>query len=289
MKIDVVKDYDWTSAPRGSSFRQKAPRVWVRSYKLISNQIITTLKNYLAIIENAGGSGTAKDFYNKMYGNATEVEDDFNFPFFGDNLRTFSNTFGDTFQSGIGESGGAFSELFEGARTFIGGVANAMGIVGKDAIKQATDAASQGNFKQALGALVNGAKKGGDPGTYVESPMFYQFEKNDAPLEVSFVLSNTINSDSVHKNHALVRKLTYINRPLRRNSVAVDPPRIYGVRVPGHRTIRWAFCSDFSVSLLGTKRIINDVLTPEAYLITMHFQSLTLEHAGFVEGGKSLS
>jgi hypothetical protein len=79
----------------------------------------------------------------------------------------------------------------------------------------------------------------------------------------------------------LVQRLTYINRPLRKNSIAVDPPRIYQVRVPGHRLIRWAYCSQFSVNFIGTRRIINDVIVPEGYQISMSFTSLTLEHAGF--------
>ena len=280
---NIVKDYDWTSAPRGSKFRDIAPSVWVRSYKLTSNQIITTIMNYLAIVGNAGGSGNAKDFYDKMYGNATEEKDRYRFPYFGDNIRSFGNTFGDTFQNGIGESGGAFSSFFENFKTFTGGVANAAGIVGVDAINKAASSLASGDVWGAGKALWNGDANGGDPGTYVESPMFYQFEKNDNPLEVVFVLSNTVNSDSVEKNHKLVQHLTKINRPLRKNSIAVDPPRIYSVKVPGHRLIRWAFCDNFNVGLIGTKRMINKVLTPEAYIITMSFRSLTLEHAGFVE------
>ena len=113
--------------------------------------------------------------------------------------------------------------------------------------------------------------------------MFYQFDKNDSPINVSFILSNTINEDSLEKNKKLIHKLTEINRPLRRNSIAVDPPRIYQVRVPGHRFIRWAFCNSFDVKLKGARRIIEDVVVPEAYEISMSFQSLTLEHAGFLK------
>lgn len=278
-KYDVVKDYDWTSSPRGSSVRSQAPRVWVKSYKLKSNQIMQMIKGYQNIVSSAGKD--AKTFYDKMYAESTIPEDDFNFPFFGDNIRSFSNTFGDTFQNGIG-GGGGIGESFKNSVTgLLGLAAQGATAIGTENIGNAARQISNGDLGGALTTITNGLiKSGGDPGSYVETPMFYQFEKNDGPLEVSFVLSNTINSD-YEKNHKLVQRLTYINRPLRKNSIAVDPPRIYQVRIPGHRLIRWAFCNNFSVNLLGARRMINDVIVPEGYQITMSFQSLTLEHAGF--------
>lgn len=276
-KYDVVKEYDWTSAPRGSGMRKKAPRVWVKSYKLKSNQIMQAIQGFVAIATESGGD--AKSFYDKMYGEATTPEDDFNFPFFNDTIRSFSNTFGDTFQSGIGGSGGAGSGINETLKMFAGGLADVYNIADTKSIGSAVDQVSNKDYSGALKTM----SSGGSPGTYVESPMFYQFEKNDGPLEVSFVLSNTINEDSIEKNKNLIYRLTYINRPLRINSIAVDPPRIYQVKVPGHRFIRWAYCSQFSTSMIGTRREINGVIVPEAYQINMSFQSLTLEHAGFLK------
>ena len=280
-RYDVVKEYDWTSAPRGSGIRKKAPRVWVKSFRLISNNILTAINGYIAIASEAGGD--AKSFYDKMYGESTKYEDDFNFPFFSDNIRSFSNTFGDTFQNGLGEGGGignAANEIAKGALSL--GVQTA-GLVGTDNIKAAGSQFTKGDWSGATSTLKSGIKSGGDPGTYVETPMFYQFDKSDGPLDVSFVLSNTINPDSLEKNKNLIYRLTYINRPMRRNSIAVDPPRIYQVKVPGHRFIRWAYCSNFNVNLLGTRREVNGVIVPEGYHIDMSFQSLTLEHAGFLK------
>src|SRR6478736_529262 len=100
-KFDIIKDYDWTSMPRGSGMRSRAPRVWVKSYKLNSNQILQTIKGYIEVVQNA--SGDAKSFYEKLYGNGvTTPEDDFNFPYFGDEVRGFNNNFGETYQNGIG-------------------------------------------------------------------------------------------------------------------------------------------------------------------------------------------
>lgn len=285
-KYDVVKEYDWTSAPRGSSIRKNAPRVWVKSYKLKSNQIMRSIEGYINIGKGVGDM-SAKEFYDGMYSESTEAEDDFNFPFFGDNVRSFGNTFGDTFQNGIGGGGGIGDTLNGMVKTAAGLGAEVAGIVGNEALSKATTQAKNLDFMGAISTMMDGAKGGGNPGSYIETPMFYQFEKSDGPLEVSFVLSNTINSD-YDKNHKLVQRLTYINRPLRKNSIAVDPPRIYQVRVPGHRLIRWAYCSNLSINFVGTRRIIDDVIVPEGYLISMSFQSLTLEHAGFGKDETSL-
>ena len=256
-QYNIVRDYDWTSAPKGSSFRKTAPRVWLKSYKIDSNQIMSAIQGYVALVE--GGTTDAQSYYDKMYSESTTPEDDFWFPFFGSNVRGFTNTFGDTFQSGVGGAGGILSDQNEQLKTLAGGLG------------------------QAYTAIQSIATKTSNPGTYIETPMFYQFEKNDSPLDVSMVLSNTINENSYKDNLKLVQYFTRINRPLRKNSIAVDPPRIYKIRLHGIRYIRWAYCSNFNVELLGTKREIDKTIIPEAYQLNMTFQSLTLEHAGFLD------
>lgn len=282
-KYDVIKDYDWTSMPRGSPMRGKAPRVWVKSYKLISNQIMHALQGFIAI----GTAADAKQFYEKLYSEATTPEDDFNFPFFDDNIRSFSNSFGDTFQDGIGGSGGVAGALFSGLKGVVGEGAQYGNLTDTDALANAASSlrgSSGGDMTDRLKGAMSSLSKGGHPGTYIETPKFYEFNStSDDALKVSFALSNTINSDGPEKNHNLIQRLTYINRPLRVNNIAVDPPRIYQVKVPGHRFIKWAYCESFSVSFIGTRRTLNGVVTPEGYLIDMSFKSLTLEHAGFMK------
>jgi hypothetical protein len=236
------------------------------------------IKGYMNIA--SGADEDAKSFYDKMYSDSTIPEDDFNFPFFGDNVRSFGNNFGETFQNGFGGGGGIGTAAYTGINALLGPASQIAGAVGTENISIAKSQVTEGNYEGAINTIKQGITGGGDPGTYIETPMFYQFEKNDGPLEVSFVLSNTINADW-EKNHKLVQRLTYINRPLRKNSIAVDPPRIYQVRVPGHRLIRWAYCSSFNVNLMGARRMIDDKIIPEGYMISMSFTSLTLEHAGF--------
>lgn len=280
--FNIVKDYDWCSSPKGSAMRNNAPAVWVKSYKLNSNQIKQTIDGYGNIM-SGGGNTTATKFYDKMYNSSTTEDDNFWFPFFGDNIRGFSNTFGDTFQNGIGGSGGVGEAAKTAINTALGVAGQVAGIVGTDKIQTASSQAKDGNIADALKTVWSGVTSGGDPGTYIETPMFYQFEKSDGPLEIAFILSNTINNDAWKNNSELVRILTKINRPERRNSYAVDPPRIYRVVVPGHRLIRWAYCSNFAINLIGARKMIGNEIVPEGYQITMSFQSLTLEHSGFVD------
>lgn len=276
-RYNVVKEYDWCDIPRGSALRAKAPQVWVQSYKLKSNAVLNRFENYLRVIKDRAN---AEQFYDKLYGDVTSAEDNFNFPFFNDSVRSFSNTFGDTFQNGFGGGGGIGESADASIQQLMGTVAQLAGAVGSDALNEAGMLAKKGEYIAAGKAIVAGAKGGGDPGSYIETPKFYQYEQNDAPLDVSFVLSNTLNDD-FEKNHKLIQRLTYINRPLRKDSISMEPPRIYKVKVPGHRFMRWAYCSSFSVTLMGAKREINNVIVPEAYQISMSFTSLTVEVANF--------
>lgn len=286
-KFNVVRDFDWTSAPVGSSFRKEAPRIWLKSYKINSNQILTAINGFIALGETAAGG--ADEFYDKLYGESTDPEDDFWFPYLEDSVRSFSNTFGDTFQSGIGGSGGIGANLYDDSRSLIGGLAQGINMANwGDTFGSANSAikkGSTGDFKGMASDLKSSAKSlvSGSPGTYVETPMFYQYEKNDSPLTFSFILSNAINNGAYIKNLKLIQHLIRINRPLRKSSIAIEPPRIYKVRLHGLRYIRWAVCSDFEVKLLGAKREINKVIVPEAFQVSMTLQSLTLEHAGFMD------
>jgi hypothetical protein len=191
----------------------------------------------------------------------------------------------------MGGTGGTLSDMFEGSKTFTAGLADLGNVAkgawaGKGSMGNAAGSAARGD----VGGFVNNLKQarsemntGGSPGSYIETPMFYQYEKNDSDVEVSMILSNTINEYSYIENMDLINKLTIINRPLRKTSISVEPPRIYQIRVNGLRFIRWAYCNSFNSTMLGMKREIDGVIVPEAYQLTMTFKSLTMEHSGFMD------
>jgi hypothetical protein len=283
---NVVKDYDWTSIPRGSGLRARAPYVLLKSYKIKSSESLNRINNYVNVAKKLDSDA----FYDKLYGRVSSPEDTFFIPFFGDSVRSFSNEYGDTFQSAflggldqamgagmklVGE--GATYNLAENSKQLASNALNATEGIGRDI---ANNKSTVDIMKNAASTMSKGYSTA--PGSYIETPKLYQYAQNDSGLEVSFVLSNTINSD-YKKNTELVEHLTTINRPRRENSIVMEPPRIFEVKLSGIRYIRWASCSNFSVSLLGTKRLINDKIIPEGYMINMTFTSLTTEVSNFMK------
>lgn len=285
---NIVYDYDWTSAPRGSEYRKKAPAIYARSYRLISNQITQSLRTFLNITKQSGAVGSstgdisAKEFYDQMYQSSVVEEEDYYFPYFDDSITNYTNAFADTFQGAFGQSdsstlGGSFYEKAKG-------VTGEIATIGNLDVASSFQNLVAGNPKAAFEKFGEGMLGSGNPGTYVETPQFYSFGRAmDSALRVSFVLANTLNSDSIQNNYDFVQHIMKVNRPRRNTSISVDPPRIYKVLLKGHRLIRWAYCNNISVDMMGTKRLINNVIHPEAYKITLSFLSLTLEHAGFID------
>lgn len=279
---NIVKDYDWTSIPRGSAIRNNAPRVNLKSFKIKSNEALNRLTNYIEIAKKE----SSDEFYKKLYGKITTEEDIFIIPFFGDSIRSFSNNWGDTFQAGFL---GTMDSLAQGGFNMVGAF-DAMnplknfGVGAENAVDMGINALGgklPDGFMAGLKDIGSGMSS--EPGSYIETPKMYQYEQNDAGLDISFVLANTINEDGVDKNYELVKHLTTINRPRRINSIEMEPPRIYKVKLDGHRFMEWAFCSSFSVNFVGTKRMIGGKVVPEGYMINMTMTSLTTEVSNFME------
>jgi hypothetical protein len=152
---------------------------------------------------------------------------------------------------------------------------------GKNFIKGMGQIKDMDGFKNAAGGIGKGMTSA--PGSYIETPKLYQYAQNDGALEITFPLFNTINGDAVQKNYDLIDKLTRINRPKRLTSITMEPPHIYQVKLKGLRYMRWAYCNNFSVSMIGARRIVNGAITPDGYQITMSLTSLTTEVSNFMD------
>lgn len=277
--INVHKEYDWTSVPRNSPYRNVAPYVKLSSYKITSSAALNRITSYL----NLATAESADEFYEKLYQNVEKV-DDFFIPYFGDGIRSFSNEFSDTFQNGV--MGNIDSLLQSGANEILAplGEFKAKENISKLGGQMGAMASSIGDmdkFKKAAGEVGKGMSSA--PGSYIETPKLYQYAQNDGALEITFPLFNTINGDAVQKNYDLIDKLTRINRPKRLTSITMEPPHIYEVKLKGLRYMRWAYCSNFSVSMIGARRIVNGAITPDGYQITMSLTSLTTEVSNFMD------
>lgn len=273
---NIIKDYDWTTIPRGAALRSKAPRLLVKSYKLKSNALLNRIKNYIQV----GAASSSKEFYEKMYGEATEQEDAFNFPYFDTALRTVGNKFDDTFK-GSDKINSIMGEL-EGVADQAAGVAR----FARDFTNAGETFSNLKNldFGKAKDSFIkNMASGGGAAGTYIEKPKFYDYSSaGESSLVVNFKLANTINSDFM-KNYELVKKLIEINKPKRNDAISLDPPRIYRVKLLGYRYMPWAYVNNLSITTEGATRMIDGVIIPEAYSVNMSFEPLTIEVSNFLD------
>ena len=314
---DLVNKYDWTSVPPNSPLRNEAPAAYVTAYQLQYSQLRSFIDGYLNVLGVNTPKGTKSatpglDFYRRLYGTSSDPLARFSFPFFSDNIRSFSTEFADTFspisQRGAQMLGGEFLQGLGGAgESVVGGAAAlASGIANigaaaentgdKSVIDKVSKAAIQGTsnvFNKAFGTDINfnsGLQTIGAPGTYIETPKFYQYSNTDNGLELSFALSNTLNDYAREQNHKFIKDFTRMNRPFRTGPIGMTFPAIYNIVVPGQRYIMWAYLEDFSVGLLGNRRRVKlegenggSRIVPEAYTCQFNFRSLTIEAANFMD------
>jgi hypothetical protein len=290
--------------------REEAPVAICTAHILENNQLMQFLGGYINTLEALDlkpGQDAGLKFYKGIYKTTGPPVGTFFFPFFTDNYRAFSNEYADTFskisQRGAGMIGAEVIENLAGAgEKIIGGgtelVKNIAGMGSSlvDAFTDKTDeegkvtkgSTSQSGFLAGLKSGVGkagdamGTKTVGDPGSYIETPKFYQYANTDQGLELSFALSNTLNDDAAAKNAEFIKQFTVINRPTRLGPLGMTFPAIYHIEVPGLRYIEWASLDNFGVSMLGQRRKINGVIVPEAYVINLSFTSLTIEAANFM-------
>ena len=310
---DVVRNYDWTSVPRNSPLREEAPQAICTAHNLDSNQLQQFVNGYLNTVRPSSDVAAGVDegiaFYRGLYQGGKQLGTYF-FPFFTDDYRAFSNEYADSFspisQRGAQMIGAEVIENLAGAgeKLIGGGAALGKGLlsVGSslvDGVKGMGDseytgpAAGTGGFSEALGKIGNtartfqgsmaGTKTVGAPGSYIETPKFYQYAPTDQGLQLSFALSNTLNDDAIVKNAEFIKEFTIINRPTREGPLGMTFPAIYHIEVPGLRYIEWASLDNFSISMQGQRRRIGGSIVPEAYIVDLTFTSLTIEPANFMK------
>jgi len=254
--MDVLRQLDWTSTPENG--REKAPYVSVTAKQLDGSQLKQTVNGYMAL---ARGTTDAKSFYENLY----QAEDVavYTFPYFNESFRQFTNVFADT-----------LSNITDRGQT----------VMGKGALDDANELA--GNLFGAVAGireLQGTMNKSQNTGSYIETPKFYQFDNTDQPLQVQFPLLNTINEGAAKKNLDFIKEFIKLNRPKRTSAISMTFPHLYEVHAPGLRFIKWAYLSDLSFGLLGTRRMTGENIVPEGYTCSMTFNSLTVETANFVD------
>lgn len=122
-----------------------------------------------------------------------------------------------------------------------------------------------------------------EPGVFVERVRFYQpSDASGSQISINFPLLNTQSEGGLAKNQELIKLLAKNTSPSRETKSILKPPKLYEVRVPGIRYIKYAYISPYSVDLLGTRRMIGGKVVPEAFLINITVNSLTDESGNFL-------
>jgi hypothetical protein len=283
-RLDLVSNYSWTSLPSRSALRKEAPRVHVISYALQGTQLKQWLNGYSALT-----SQTAKEFYSKLY--LTKRKREYIFPFLTDSVKSFGSSFSESFAtfsskgsvSRIMNSVSKDADLLVGAA--LGGFNGVLSMVegAQEKVNSAIESMPTGGYKaiDSLKGVVSNVASN-TSGAYIETPQFYQFQNSDAPLEVAFTLSNTMNANDIKKNKEFIDEFVSINKPTRNNAISMSYPHIYRVYVPGQRYMYWAYLDKLGITMVGNRRLINNKVVPEAYDITMSFKSLIIETSNFV-------
>lgn len=257
MSTNIVKDYAWTAVPKGSQLRSEAPTAYVRAYKLNQAALTQFLNGYVDLAKGVAGGASGNDFYKNLY--KAEQKETYFFPYFNDSFRSFSTNFANTF-SNVSDRGG--QATFADKAQSIGGELESFG---------------------GMAAELANAFQGKPQGSYIETPKYYQYENTDEALQISFVLSNTIEDGDAEKNVNFIKEFVKLNKPERKSAVALTFPAIYKVKVDGLRYIEWAYCENLNFELLGTRRKVGGNVIPEAFRCSFSFKSLTLEPSNFID------
>ena len=219
-----------------------------------------------------GGSGGSGGPYKCGGGHSSWV-----LPFFGTDFNTFSNEFADTFSQITPRGTQQVGSTLAGTAMDIAAQINA----GKNQIGRGISMLQSVDWGQKLlktiGYKGSQAHTPGSPGTWIETPKFFQAGMNSAPLNVSFILSNTLGGHG--QNLSFVKSFAAANKPIRGKAYSIEYPSVYRISMShGHRNMEWAYCSSFQVGMLGARpRGI-----PQAYQCDFSFTSLVMETAGAV-------
>jgi hypothetical protein len=309
-EYNILEYYFWTISENKNNITPFIPRLIATEYDIITSPMIQNLKFAIAAIgDNAVvqfADSTIKDKWANIYDQGADAikkgiqdasekakkyesmkslfqesemdfEGDFNlkqkynhlytvkrtgkrfiFPYMDDTFLSLANKFSDTndylkFDFGVGA------------------------IDAGEAAKNALKAISQ------LPALMM-------PGAYIQTPQYYDFNAVGEPsVSINFPLYNTVNSYQTERNMKFVKIFGLNNMPHRKSLLAVDPSRIYSVKIPGKVFMPYCYVSGYDVKHIGNKSYYNNDIFPEAYSVSITFTSLLKFDANMFKGQMNMN
>jgi hypothetical protein len=240
------KEYKWTSV--NGSYLDEVPRIFAKSYLLKKNDVLNNVKFWVDNVSQSSGGGV--NYYNKLHDTTDAETDRWVFPFFNDDVRQITTSWGDSYvgstngTQAYGETPGKVKQLADMAATTIGQVQ----------------------------ALIQGA-----PGALYEPPKYFNYgDIGEQGATVEFSLINTLNDNDYNKNYKLISRLIEINKLSRLSGNVVEPAAIWEVTVPGYRKIKWS-SADVGIKLIGQRKMKDQKIIPEGYRVSLTFKPLYTE------------
>ena len=294
--IDVVKDFDWTSSINKQQVGEKVPFIRLTEFKLTANNALNGLAAAamaFADINRSSMAGAAK------LGNvaSTITQSTFMQPA-GDAAKMAGDAFG--------AAGAAIEPYLKQAEDYIKSKTNdsfgpegqhLMDLFGNLYAREATGRTyvlphftrdyfqTSNDFSDTTQPLIKGLYEGLDAagqipslfttGVYVQRPKFYQFASAREPsVNITLMLYNTMTPMSYLKHTKFIQQLSLSNLPRRVTRAIVEPPCIYEVLIPGEVFYPYCYISRLQITNVGTRRMINNEIIPDAYQIDINLTSL---------------
>lgn len=327
--VNVVDNYDWTSSINKQSFQtksEKIPFIRLAEYKVLPFTLISSLVN-TAI----AGLGTATTITSKINSLKEKIKDisigDTNTQNSG---NTNSNVL-DSIKKLGGVSSSVMSKFGENKTVQESINILTTAVKNNDILQDQYDALkpykylylgektgkvfvmpyfedkyfegqSEWNTVDTVGdkfkatkELVSAVTEGkwlADPGVYNLTPKMFSFDSTSrTSVNVKFPLLNTLSVDSIQRNINLIFDLVTINKPTRKNPILNEVPSIFKVEIPGKAVYPYTYISAFTITHLGTKRLVDNItiagkntsiIVPDAYMLELNISLLTEDSSNFI-------
>lgn len=308
--INVVNDYDWTSSINKQQLAEKIPYIRLREYKITADNAINAVAAGVfawadmqksgagAIGKAMGVAGAAADQvafikdikdskFAKVVANAGGA--------LNDGIEKFVQTAKDYASraqtpTDFGQEGQHLADVYGGlyareatGRTYTLPYFENEYFAASNSFDETTTIPFMNKLYEGVSEAANTLPALVEPGVYVQRPKFYKFDSGGNQFSFSLTLYNTITPLAYLKNSQLVQQLAINNLPRRKTRVVIEPPCIYEVLIPGKAFFPYCFISDLRVLHVGTKRLIQGEIVPDAFEVQITIKSLTTDANNFYE------
>ena len=318
--IDVIKDYDWTSSINKEQLMEKIPFIRLKEYQITADNAINAIAagvfawsdmqkagmNALGRMSSIAGTGASDAA--SMMGLDNELaflkeSKDNKFPkvvtqiggVLNNSIEKFvksakehaskvqpTSDFGPEGQHLMDVYGGLYARKATGRSYTLPYYENEY-FTTSNSFNETTTIPLVGAAFDKIAQISNFLPALVEPGVYVQRPKYYNFETDGNQFSFSITLYNTITPLAHLKNSKLIQQIILNNLPRRKTRIVVEPPCIYEVLIPGKAFFPYCFITDLRVLHVGTKRLMEGEIVPDAFEVQITIKSLTSDANNFYE------